>query len=749
MAAGSRRLVAFAGFAALAAAQWASLLAAPPVLPLAVVAMIALVTAWALASLRSPAPPRVLLRLVRPAAIVLAALLGSLLALGFPLADLLPWGWGHLASEIDRGIAGLSGQFDYPYDGGNDSSRRLLLTGMPLMLIAAAVLGFRPGERDRRPTGALLLLFAAVAIPATIRPTPSPLLWGAALLVPAAFWIWERPPRALAAAATVTCLGLLAVPIASALDQRGPVIDYREWTIPQANSGLGYEWDQDYGPIDWPRTDEVLFEVRSDQPRYWRAEVLDDFFGLAWRRSRTGGVPVSGEPPVGGAFTAPLGSEQQRWVHTAEFSVESLRSPLVVSPGSAIDVRGLDGTVRDLDGTVHANRDPLSSGTEYSVTAYTPDPSSDLMRARSKRYPDALDFYTTVALPYGVGDPKTDVLAVQRIPMTMWGQRERDGGTAAATVARSPYARVATLARRLTASEPTAYDAVKAVESYLQSNYRYDESPPERRIPLRSFLLEDRIGFCQHFSGTMALMLRFAGIPARVAAGFAPGTLQGARGERQSTYAVSGLDAHSWVEVYFNGIGWVPFDPTPAAAPAQSQVGGAEAASSALGAGALGADDRAAARAREPDFNRGSSRVREADDASSGGIGASLMLGILIMGGVGLLLTSARAIRHGLLSDGAVLERQLRELSAALEPAGLRSSGPITLSRLEDRLRNGTLLAAATYVRHLAELRYGPDPGAPPSLAERRAARRELSSGGGPARNLRMLAAMPPGGPRR
>src|SRR5258708_35547969 len=59
----------------------------------------------------------------------------------------------------------------------------------------------------------------------------------------------------------------------------------------------------------------------------------------------------------------------------------------------------------------------------------------------------------------------------------------------------------------------------------------------------------------------MAMLLRMDGVPARVAAGFLPGTLDHATG----LYRVSASDAHAWVEVYFAGIGWVPFDPTPPA----------------------------------------------------------------------------------------------------------------------------------------------------------------------------------------
>ena len=93
-----------------------------------------------------------------------------------------------------------------------------------------------------------------------------------------------------------------------------------------------------------------------------------------------------------------------------------------------------------------------------------------------------------------------------------------------------------------------------------RDGFTYSERPPDHEYPLEAFLFEDKIGYCQQFSGAMALMLRMSGIPARVVSGFSPGSLNRDSGE----YRVRDLDAHSWVEVYFNDIGWVTFDPTPA-----------------------------------------------------------------------------------------------------------------------------------------------------------------------------------------
>ena len=86
--------------------------------------------------------------------------------------------------------------------------------------------------------------------------------------------------------------------------------------------------------------------------------------------------------------------------------------------------------------------------------------------------------------------------------------------------------------------------------------------------PLEHFLFESKAGYCQHFSGAMALLLRMGGVPARVATGFSPGGFR----RRQGEWVVRDRDAHSWVEAWFDGIGWVTFDPTPSATPARSLI---------------------------------------------------------------------------------------------------------------------------------------------------------------------------------
>ena len=85
------------------------------------------------------------------------------------------------------------------------------------------------------------------------------------------------------------------------------------------------------------------------------------------------------------------------------------------------------------------------------------------------------------------------------------------------------------------------------MQEYLSNGFGYTETPRGSDVPLDTFLFEEKAGYCQQFSGAMALLLRMAGIPARIAAGFSPGTRDDKRGEM----VVRDIDAHSWVEAYF------------------------------------------------------------------------------------------------------------------------------------------------------------------------------------------------------
>jgi protein-glutamine gamma-glutamyltransferase len=124
-------------------------------------------------------------------------------------------------------------------------------------------------------------------------------------------------------------------------------------------------------------------------------------------------------------------------------------------------------------------------------------------------------------------------------------------------------ARIPDLARQMTARASTAYDKARAIEGFLRSRFGYTLNLAGKpgNDPLANFLFVTRAGHCEYFASAMTILLRTLEIPAREVNGFLPGEYNDLAGD----YIVRASDAHSWVEVYFPGSGWVTFDPTPAA----------------------------------------------------------------------------------------------------------------------------------------------------------------------------------------
>jgi transglutaminase-like putative cysteine protease len=122
--------------------------------------------------------------------------------------------------------------------------------------------------------------------------------------------------------------------------------------------------------------------------------------------------------------------------------------------------------------------------------------------------------------------------------------------------------RIPNLARDITTSAPSNYDKAVALEQYLSTHFGYTLELPQTLAPdpLANFLFERKRGHCEYFASSMAVMLRSLQIPSRIVTGFRGGEFNDLTGQ----YVVRASDAHSWVEAYFPGSGWISFDPTPA-----------------------------------------------------------------------------------------------------------------------------------------------------------------------------------------
>lgn len=127
--------------------------------------------------------------------------------------------------------------------------------------------------------------------------------------------------------------------------------------------------------------------------------------------------------------------------------------------------------------------------------------------------------------------------------------------------------RIKLLALDVTKSADTPYEKARAIETYLRSgDYKYEirdvPVPKPGQDFVDQFLFETKQGYCDHFSSSMTVMLRTLGIPARWVKGFAPGTEVGQTEDGKKIIEVQNKDAHSWVEVYFPEVGWIPFEAT-------------------------------------------------------------------------------------------------------------------------------------------------------------------------------------------
>jgi transglutaminase-like putative cysteine protease len=124
--------------------------------------------------------------------------------------------------------------------------------------------------------------------------------------------------------------------------------------------------------------------------------------------------------------------------------------------------------------------------------------------------------------------------------------------------------RIPQLAAQVTGSAASNYDKATALELYLRTHYGYTLQLPRSLVadPLANFLFDRKQGHCEYFASSMAVMLRTLGVPARVVNGFRSDEFN----DLTSNYVVRAKNAHSWVEAFFPGYGWVTFDPTPAGA---------------------------------------------------------------------------------------------------------------------------------------------------------------------------------------
>jgi transglutaminase-like putative cysteine protease len=654
------------------------------------------------------------------ALIPLAAL--ALVAGGVPGALLRPDRWGELAAGIQRGIDDLPG-VRVPYQGIDPWVRTVIPLGGSALVLVAAALAFWPRKTGLgRPVAALAVLIALFVVPIVALDFTVEFIRGAMFtLLTVAFLRLETlrmPDTGAAAALTlgIVMLGLLAAP---ALNRANPWWDYEAWALEtSASKSDSFTWNHSYGPLDWPRDGRELLRIKAQRPAYWKTENLDTFDGQRWLRTQLDySVP---EVPNDSQLV-------RRWTQRIRVSVRNLRSAQFVTAGYAfnVDLPHVDGTPT-LDGLYTPSR-VLRRGDTYDAIVYSPRPTESQRRAAGAGFGSSYAAYQTILLPVK-GLPAISRVRVSfdgfthgRTPLAA-GPPLMSRKTILARIQSSPLARTYALAQQLKQGAKTPEDYVERVLQYLaQPKFTYTEVPPEAAQTLDGFLFDATTGYCQQYSGAMALLVRMAGIPARVVTGFSTGASDTKTGE----YVVRDFDAHSWVEVFYPGWGWITFDPTPADSPARSQPSDAASIPGGSLPGGVPpvSGDIAAQR---------TSGAFAGDDGPAWWLWPLLALAALAGGTVTAL--TVRRWRRGAPPPLSELERALRR--ARREPAP-----GTTLHALE--MRFAATPAAVGYVRALRESRYRETP-AQPTRAQRRGLRSELGRGGGLVGRLRSWWALPP-----
>lgn len=707
------RALAFAALAAFAGLHWAALVA--PSASGRILTAVALTTVAGLAVVRLPGgrAARIGLRAAAGVAVVAAALLLA----GVPLRLLVPDEWDALASGIGTGLEALPGT-RVPYGGPETWVRTVIVAGGVLLVAAGGLLAIRG-----RPLAGAVALGVLYAVPVVERDPGSPYLDGAVFAVLLAALIWadrvRREELGLAAGllAAVTVAGLVTAP---RVDASRPWLDYEHLARDlEAQRTSTFAWDHSYDALRWGRDGREVLRVRSRQPSYWKAVALESFDGRRWRRQT--GLDRSGQD------TEVL---RDSWRAELRFEVRQLRSRQVVAAGTTFGVRGARQLVAEATpGTFETLRSPLRRGDQYRTSSYVPRPTAQRMREAGIDYPDFVRRQLAVGLPTAPGLPPVTVA------LAPWGSDEptytfhgrglpsTDGDR---ELRRSPYARMYALARRQRAAAASPYDLARRISAFLQRDATYTERPAPADLPLDAFVFERREGYCQQFSGAMALLLRLAGVPARVASGFSPGELD----EESGTWIVRDLDAHSWVEVYFPRIGWVAFDPTPSAAPAGGREGEAETAAAAPG-DATGDDP----------LGRGAAEDEAGAAAPAEEDRKPVPWPVLVLlGGVACALAGGLAARRRRDPAAGGPTPELAELLRALRGSGRDPAAGLTLRAVERSLGPGR---AADYVAALRARRYAAG-GPEPSPLGRAALRRELAEGLDRGARLRAWLALRP-----
>jgi transglutaminase-like putative cysteine protease len=323
-------------------------------------------------------------------------------------------------------------------------------------------------------------------------------------------WRWAAAGGAVVAVVAVTAVGLGSTAMLSG--HRQPLDLRRYASGPDRTAALPNPLNEFAGWIAEP--DAALFTVHAARAQNWRVAVLDRFDGTTW--STSGRFEVAGTQMPDTPHSRP--SEQL----IQEVTIAGLAGSWLPAASRPVSVSGVAALVDPGTGVL-LSRGPVATQQHYQVSSTVDSYDADTLRSAKPASDDAAR--AALELPTGLPDI------------------------------------VVTTGRTATAGATFPFQQATRLASFLRESGRNDPlSPPGHSYGhIAYFLGTSHRGTSEQFAVAFALIARSLGLPCRLAVGFAAGTPIDA-----NAFAVHGSDALVWPEVAFNGVGWVPFYPTPA-----------------------------------------------------------------------------------------------------------------------------------------------------------------------------------------
>jgi transglutaminase-like putative cysteine protease len=490
--------------------------------------------------------------LLRPLWLRLVAIAASMLLAAWvvfavsPLA-LWPGGdgyFGPLAARFGRGFVDFY-DFRLPID----PSRHERMHQVILVAIFAFVLVIALAVAARRVVLAVVCFLIGAGWPATLLAGGNELGRGVVILAVALALLaglTDRPSRLALVASGAVLAGALALSSSPAV-AKSAFLNWQHWdfyTRPQKPVSVRYVWDARYTGLRFPKKETTVLSIRAPRtPYYWRATVLDRFDGTRWVEHIWRETASESHE-----LTPDAARRSSRWVEQ-NVTVGALDDDHLIGASIPVAHNASDPVLYDGQNVAHVLRG-LHRNEHYTIWSYAASPTPQHLVREPASY------------PYALTRPGRELDLARGVTAPPFGSLRRDARMRQLLTGRlEPYVEVYALANGVAGQTSSPYAAAIALETWFRTKggFTYSEQPGSTPglPPLVGFVVDTRTGYCQHYAGAMALMLRLLGIPARVAAGFVPGHY------RDGVWRVTDHDAHTWVEIWFPHYGWLPFDPTP------------------------------------------------------------------------------------------------------------------------------------------------------------------------------------------